>query len=45
MKVFEILIILIIILFAGYKQYQTQEFWLDRQVAKIVRKIKSRLTR
>jgi hypothetical protein len=42
---FEILFMLIIISFAGYKQYQTQEYWLDRQVAKSIRRIKSWLTR
>lgn len=45
MRVFEILVLLIIISFAGYKQYQTQEYWLDRQVAKFIKKIKSWLTR
>ena len=38
--VFEILFILIIISFAGYRQYQTQEYRLDRQLAKFIRKIK-----
>jgi hypothetical protein len=43
--VFEILFMLIVISFAGYKQYQTQEYWLDRQVAKFIRKIKSWFTK
>jgi hypothetical protein len=43
--VFEIFFMLIIIFFAGYKQYQTQEYWLDRQAAKFITKIKNWLTR
>jgi len=27
----------------GYKAYQKQEYWLDRQIAKLVRIIKSQI--
>jgi len=32
---------LIVILLYSYKTYRRQEYWLDRQVAKLIRYIKS----
>jgi hypothetical protein len=43
--VFGILLMLFIISLAAYKQYKTQEYWLDRQVAKFIKKIKKWFTR
>ncbi|MET3981908.1 hypothetical protein ABIB62_004532 [Mucilaginibacter sp. UYP25] len=43
MGIIEWLLLVIIIIF-GYKQYQKQEYWLDRKIAGLIRLIKSKLS-
>jgi hypothetical protein len=42
MGLFEWLFLIVIVLY-GYKTYQRQEYWLDRQIARFIRYIKSLL--
>jgi hypothetical protein len=43
MGIFELLFVVLIVI-AGYKNYQRQDYWLDQQIGKLIKWVKQRLT-